>query len=764
MADKTLTNPDNWVSVERLNQYHDNSLEEMGDLLDGKQGAFQFSEIPTATAGNLGAIIQYTGSTTASYTNGYFYKCVEKSGAYEWENVEVQSSSGGGSDEYVKKSGDTMTGGLTTTNITVGSRTSGTVGGNSAVIGTNNKATESNTVAVGYATEATKFASFASGHTTKATGQGSFSQGQGTTASGDYSHAEGYYTTAGYTRQHVEGKYNANKSTNAFEIGNGTSASARSNALEVDWDGNLTASGDVTDGSGNKLSEKANKSALATVATSGKYSDLTGTPTITDTKNTAGSTDTSSKLFLIGATSQATNPQTYSHDTAYVGTDGHLYSNSKQAVNLSDSQALTNKTYNGYSLGSACAKGVTDSSSASVISTGTSLPTERDIYYGLPNINGSHTYDSNTNIYAPTSAGTSGQVLKSNGSGAPSWADDSGAELDYLKVTTNSSSPIAASANPNNSIAIGYNSNAAGSNSVCIGVDATTNHYTAIAIGSQTISQGDSIAIGTRALGGYYGGQYEIHRTGIGIGYMANGCCQYSIAIGYRANAPYVYGSTSQICIGNYSYVSSRLGDSLAVGSNTNTTGSYSTAIGCNATVSSDKTLQLGDNNNLSSLKCKVSLTVTSDIRDKTDIKPIDNALEFISKLKPITFVSNMRSLYDYDYKETVIDENGNETIVDNNPYKEYGFTPYDKEEHAKGTKKGTRRRAGLSAQEVYQALLDIYGTDNYANLVNSDMYDRENIPDEVESHLGVQYEVFVPFLIKAIQELSAKVEALENR
>lgn len=78
----------------------------------------------------------------------------------------------------------------------------------------------------------------------------------------------------------------------------------------------------------------------------------------TDTKNTAGSTDSSSKLFLIGATSQAANPQTYSHDTAYVETDGHLYSNSKQVVNLSDSQALTNKTYNGYTLGDACAKGV----------------------------------------------------------------------------------------------------------------------------------------------------------------------------------------------------------------------------------------------------------------------------------------------------------------------------------------------------------------------------------------------------------------------
>lgn len=56
----------------------------------------------------------------------------------------------------------------------------------------------------------------------------------------------------------------------------------------------------------------------------------------TDTKNTAGSTNSSSKLYLIGATSQAANPQTYSHDTAYVGTDGCLYSNSSKVMTAGD--------------------------------------------------------------------------------------------------------------------------------------------------------------------------------------------------------------------------------------------------------------------------------------------------------------------------------------------------------------------------------------------------------------------------------------------
>lgn len=60
----------------------------------------------------------------------------------------------------------------------------------------------------------------------------------------------------------------------------------------------------------------------------------------TDTKNTAGSTNSLKKLFLIGAESQAANPQTYSRDTAYVGTDGCLYSGGAKV--LTSHQSLSN--------------------------------------------------------------------------------------------------------------------------------------------------------------------------------------------------------------------------------------------------------------------------------------------------------------------------------------------------------------------------------------------------------------------------------------
>ena len=59
-----------------------------------------------------------------------------------------------------------------------------------------------------------------------------------------------------------------------------------------------------------------------------------GSYSTTDTKNTAGSTNTTSKLYLIGATSQSANPQTYSNASVYttggalaadgIGKDGYI--------------------------------------------------------------------------------------------------------------------------------------------------------------------------------------------------------------------------------------------------------------------------------------------------------------------------------------------------------------------------------------------------------------------------------------------------------
>lgn len=115
----------------------------------------------------------------------------------------------------------------------------------------------------------------------------------------------------------------------------------------------VTASTIVTDGGGIKSHQTVTdnnptlswgtKSKVATIGSTEINVTMPANPN-TDTKNTAGSTDSSSKLFIIGATSQAANPQTYSQDTAYIGTDGHLYSNGKKTLNTDDEEIIAKAT------------------------------------------------------------------------------------------------------------------------------------------------------------------------------------------------------------------------------------------------------------------------------------------------------------------------------------------------------------------------------------------------------------------------------------
>jgi hypothetical protein len=258
------------------------------------------------------------------------------------------------SEVFVRKTGDEMSGMLTTPKLTVGSRASGYGAGRySIAAGTNAVASSDYSYGFGNKVKAINNNSFATGDTTTASGSASFATGSGVTASGNYSHAEGnhteasdqsahaegnystasgfishaegqhvtasgyyshaegYYTIAGYETQHVQGKYNDNKSTSAFEIGNGTADNARSNALEVTWDGDVIASGDITDGHGNVLSEVDNR--VATMPTAG--ADYVG-----DIVQYVGTTTASytNGYFYKCVEDSSTNPSTYSWEQANV--------------------------------------------------------------------------------------------------------------------------------------------------------------------------------------------------------------------------------------------------------------------------------------------------------------------------------------------------------------------------------------------------------------------------------------------------------------
>ena len=123
--------------------------------------------------------------------------------------------------------------------------------------GNGTKASGDDSHAEGYQTQALESSAHAEGRETKATNYSAHAEGRNTTASGGYSHAEGYYTIANHRAQHVFGEYNiadastepANIRGNYVEIiGNGTgiSASSRSNARTLDWDGNEWLAGGLT--------------------------------------------------------------------------------------------------------------------------------------------------------------------------------------------------------------------------------------------------------------------------------------------------------------------------------------------------------------------------------------------------------------------------------------------------------------------------------------------------------------------------------------
>jgi len=85
--------------------------------------------------------------------------------------------------------------------------------------------------------------------------KGSFAIGNGTTAGADYSFAAGEGTLTMSENQVVIGRYNPHAGggyKNPFVIGGGTSDSDRKTIFTVDWDGNVTASGEVT-AAGKKL-------------------------------------------------------------------------------------------------------------------------------------------------------------------------------------------------------------------------------------------------------------------------------------------------------------------------------------------------------------------------------------------------------------------------------------------------------------------------------------------------------------------------------
>lgn len=327
-----------------------------------------------------------------------------------------------------------------------------------------------------------------------------------------------------------------------------------------------------------------------------------------------------------------------------------------------------------------------------------------------------------------------------------------------------------ANAGANSSVAFGSNVSSAGGFSTAVGVNTSAPGIYSTAIGYNALaSVQNSLAVGHNVFATVNGAVaigYQIQTNGsysVAIGYSAAATNAYSVSIGRNT---YAYGEWSVAIGPNAAVIQERsvaIGKdaranapySLALGENAYVSGNGSTAVGHNARATDNNGIQLGDPNNLSSLTCRVSLTTTSDERDKTDIEEMGcGALDFLNRIHAIRYVLNHRELY--------IDEK-NLSEGDRKKKDKFGICAYDREAHAAGGKKGSRRRVGLSAQEVQAALLEVFGSPSYLDLVNDNLFDFDpkEVPEDVESRLSMNYTGFIPVIIKALQELSGKVDQL---
>lgn len=63
-----------------------------GNTIDCGKVLPQYDTMPTPSSSNEGQILQYIGTTTSNYTNGYFYECINDGGTYKWVEKLVQDS------------------------------------------------------------------------------------------------------------------------------------------------------------------------------------------------------------------------------------------------------------------------------------------------------------------------------------------------------------------------------------------------------------------------------------------------------------------------------------------------------------------------------------------------------------------------------------------------------------------------------------------------------------------------------------------------
>jgi hypothetical protein len=195
-----------------------------------------------------------------------------------------------------------------------------------------------------------------------------------------------------------------------------------------------------------------------------------------------------------------------------------------------------------------------------------------------------------------------------------------------------------------------------------------------------------------------------------------------NVAVGYQAGDSITSGTNNTV---------------IGYGADADATGTNQIACG-NGAVAAGSNTGIWGNASVATNNITVDWTVTSDERIKENIQDSSLGLDFINELKPKTYTRKHPADWDEAILEDRFKEGGSE-------YDEETGTPI------KGEFDTEKIHNGLIAQEV-KATMDLLGVEFSG--WNEDSNGKQ----------GIQYAALVVPLIKAVQELSAKVKQLENK
>ena len=239
------------------------------------------------------------------------------------------------------------------------------------------------------------------------------------------------------------------------------------------------------------------------------------------------------------------------------------------------------------------------------------------------------------------------------------------------------------------------------------GLEFNTTGVSNISVGGQTMQNNTTGSWGT-ALGG---GALGLNTTG-----------NDNTALGFQALLGNTTGSANT-ALGRWAY-------------QTNLNYSNSTALGANTNITASNQVRLG-NNAVSSIGGQVGWTTLSDARFKTENATKVPGIDFIKKLRPVTYYVDheaMNAFIEAHHKGSGLRTKDEKTTS-------MGKSDY-KPEYIKTLE------SGFMAQEVEQAAKEL----GYE-------FNGVDAPKNEKDYYGLRYSQFVVPLVKAVQELNEKVE-----